>query len=200
MARKMVMISEDVLNKLRNVGDSTRILELNDVPSLDEEMKRILEKAEITQSEKLTLYNQTLQRHLKTKKDVVESNEDKSVVKKQTNWLSEIANAVPSSSVNDGISLYNWISRQKGITWSETGELEINGHGIAGSNVIDLVYDGIRKTKSQVDPIGFDIFYKLLYKYNAPKKIIKNPSRIKFINSISSLNTTKNVKGAWIYV
>lgn len=202
MARKMILVSEDVLNKLKNAGDSKYSPEVQDVPTLDVEMRRILEKPGINQSEKLTLYNQTLQRHLKSKKPDIENTliEDKSLTNKRTNWISEISTSVPTSSVNDAIALYNWISRNKTLSWSETGELEINTHPISGSNVVDLIYDAIRKTPAAVGPIGFEIFYRMLLKYNVPKKFIKNPSRVKLINSISSLNVSRNVQGTWVYV
>lgn len=195
----MVLVSEDVLNKLRNASDKVHTSKLEEAPTLDIEIKRILEKNGITESEKLTLYNQTLQRHLKSHKIENKPDEGKSHTDIHKNWISEIVNGIPSSYANDAISLYNWIFRIKNLTWSDTGELEIDGHVISGSNVVDLIYDAVRKNNSPTNPIGHEIFYRIIQKHNTPKKLIKNPSRVKLINSIASTRIT-SAQGSWVYV
>lgn len=197
MARKMLLVSEEVLKRLKNSSEEN-IPEV-EAPSLDKDMKNILENKTITGSDKLALYNQTLQRHLNSNRRTMEKTVVDKPSEKKTSWIGEIATGLPSSLVNDGITLYNWIERQKDLTWSELGELEISGHPVTGTNVVDLIYDGVRKSNGVTNPEGFEMFYKMLNEYNVPKKIIKNPARKSFINSIL-LNTPPSRSKTWVYV
>lgn len=187
----MILVSEDALRRMKNPTTEEVSLE-QEIPSLDKQMKTILDNTRMTESEKLILYNQTLQRHIISNRKPVEKT---TTVKK--NWYEEIATSIPPSMLTDAISLYSWTLRY--LSWNELGEMEIGGRSIPGSNLIDLIYDAVRKTIPTTNPTGFNTFYETLQNHNVPKKFIKNPARTRMLKSLS-FTATPPRQNQWVTI
>ena len=64
---------------------------------------------------------------------------------------------------------------KRGITWTARGELIHEGEPVAGSNVVDLVNDLLRKRKT--DPTGWQPFAQQLRAINLPMELVGNVAR-----------------------
>ena len=59
------------------------------------------------------------------------------------------------------------------ITWDKTGQVEIEGKIIPGSNISDLVSDAMRYRRN-FNPTGSKEFFEALNKLNVPKDLVRN--------------------------
>ena len=144
------------------------------VQALDDDMKTILDRKDLDDGTKVTLYNQVLQRytvladkHVKEPIRVVTVNEsvtgsgsgvepgpEGAVRVPSTGLEATVLDTVPKTMQAKARRLMEHLKRY--IAWTARGELIHEGVPVVGSNVVDLVNDLLRKRKT--DPPGWQPF------------------------------------------
>ena len=77
---------------------------------------------------------------------------------------------------------------KRDIAWTARGELIHEGVPVAGSNVVDLVNDLLRKRKT--DPTGWQPFARQLRAMNLPMELVGNVARRAYISQATTTTTT----------
>ena len=213
-ARKMVLMDPRLLDTLRAPPPppSTDTLGKK-VQALNDEMMTILDRKDLDDRTKVTLYNQVLQRynalsdkHVKEPVRVVTLNESMSAAAAPSGVVPgpvvEGTVGAPATSATSGIEadvvdtvpktmqvkarrLMEHLKRD--IAWTARGELIHEGVPIVGSNVVDLVNDLLRERKT--DPIGWQPFARQLRAINLPMELIGNTSRRAYIRQATTTAT-----------
>ena len=176
--------------------------------SLDAGMREILERNDLHAEQKIKLYNNYLQQYLTmSKKETNIFNQpipvtlpkaenhdgqpnpirpNNGTVKPDppnTGGVKAQINAtVPKGLQKQAGLLFDIIKDDVNIDWNDRGELIVNNNPIQNSNVVDLVNDVIRSRKN-FNPIGWEIFARKLYEINVPRDLIRNPTRLNYIQN-----------------
>ncbi|XP_038076220.1 uncharacterized protein LOC119744384 [Patiria miniata] len=188
--------------------------------NLEEDMKVILERTDIPDDTKVSLYQQTLQKYLQydharktepmsftmstpaqgsgTPKssgdDVpqgsIENDEGTVTSDKQDDLTPQILESVPKTLQRKAKLLMNQLKHNDVMTWNKNGELVYEGDVVKGSNIIDLVNDTLRSKKGFV-PRGFQYFMRGLAKSNAPESIIGNEARRSIVRKYKEFGSDK---------
>ena len=199
-ARKMALVDPQLLDALRSQPTPPTDTVGKIVQTLDEEMKTILDRKDLDDGIKVTLYNQVLQRYnglvdkrvkepIRTisvnestkgskTKDEEEEEEDTPIRRLEATVL----DTVPKSLQVKARRLMEHLKRN--VTWSDRDELEHKGVPIAGSNAVDLVHDLLRKRKTDA-PTGWRSLAKQLRTANIPMELIGNAARRTYIQTDS---------------
>ena len=77
---------------------------------------------------------------------------------------------------------------KRNISWTARGELIHEGAPVAGSNVVDIVNDLLRKRKT--DPTGWQPFARQLRSMNLPMEFVGNVARRDYIRQATTTSTT----------
>ena len=205
-ARKMALVDPRLLDTLRSPPPPPATDTLGKkVQALDDEMKTILDRTDLDDGTKVTLYNQVLQRYnvLATKRikeplRVVTVNE--SEVASESESGSEGAVRAPISGLEATVlatvprTMQAKASRlmehlKKDITWTARGELIHEGVPVVGSNVVDLVNDLLRKSKTA--PTGWQPFARQLRAINLPMTLVGNVARRAYIRPEPSITPSR---------
>ena len=199
-ARNMALVDPRMLVTLRSPPPPTDTLG-EKVQALDGEMMTILDRKDLDDRTKVTLYNQVLQRynilsdkHVKEPVRVVTVNESGTGA-----GVTEGAVGVPATSATSGIEadVVDTIPKtmqakarrlmkhmKRNISWTARGELIHEGVPVAGSNVVDLVNDLLRKRKT--DPTGWQPFARQLRAMNLPMELVGNVARREYIRQATT--------------
>ena len=95
----------------------------------------------------------------------------------------DAVNAMPMSLQSSAQKLIDQLKDNKDvISWTPNGEVSIRGEKIPGSNLIDLISNTIRNTKT-THPTRFP-FLKALAEINTPDSMIKNKSALEQFKKI----------------
>lgn len=184
-AKKMMLVEPSVLERLNNINQNQPDV----INHLDSEMKKILDVKNISDNEKWTLYNQALQKYLNFMKStrepikipLIEYDQNKKAYQFGQNILAPL----PKQLQPKAQALLNILSN-KGITWNEMGNVAYDGNIIVGSNIIDLITDLMKSSKSTTEPVGWKNFADILYQINVPRALVVNTKRLKYINEKST--------------
>lgn len=174
-AKKMVLISPDVLNRLSNpIKDNT----LN---TIENDMSNILQSHDLDDRNKWAQYQQLLQRrqHFQDQhRQPVEIPiiETPSSTRNNEVFQTEILGTLPKALKTKGELLFKRLCDSDIITWDSCGRVSINNSVIPGSNITDLVCDVVRFKKSGC-PTGWKQFSEALTTLNIPQEFIGNPQR-----------------------
>ena len=202
-ARKMALVDPRLLDALRSQPPPTDTVG-KIVQALDEEMKTILDRKDLDDGTKVTLYNQVLQRYnglvdkrVKEPIRTISVNESAEGSKARGEETKEeedapirrleatVLDTVPKSLQAKARRLMEHLKRN--VAWSDRGELVHEGVPIAGSNAVDLVHDLLRKRKTDA-PTGWRSLAKQLRTVNIPMELIGNAARRTYIQT-DSLST-----------
>ena len=207
-ARKMALVDPRLLDTLRSPPPppppATDTLGKK-VQALDDDMKTILDRTDLDDGTKVTLYNQVLQRYnvladkyVNEPIRVVTVNE--SEVAPGSGSGSEGAVRAPSSGLEATVlatvpktmqakarRLMEHLKRD--IAWTARGELIHEGVPVVGSNVVDLVNDLLRKRKT--DPTGWQPFARQLRAINIPMALVGNVSRRAYIRPAPTVTPSR---------
>ena len=196
-ARKMALVDPRLLDALRSQPPPTDTVG-KIVQTLVEEMKTILDRKDLDDGTKVTLYNQVLQRYnglvdkgvkepirtisvnesTKGSKTKDEEEEDTPIRRLEATVL----DTVPKSLQAKARRLMEHLKRN--VAWSDRDELVHEGVPIAGSNAVDLVHDLLRKRKTDA-PTGWRSLAKQLRTANIPMELIGNAARRTYIQTNS---------------
>ena len=205
-ARKMALVDPRMLDTLRSPPPPTDTLGKK-VQALDDEMMSILDRKDLDDRTKVTLYNQVLQRynvlsdkHVKEPVCVVAVNEsgagagagagvtEGAVVAPATSGIEvDVVDTVPKTMQAKARRLMEHLKRD--ISWTARGELIHESVPVAGSNVVDLVNDLLRKRKT--DPTGWQPFARQLRAMNLPMELVGNVARRDYIRQATPTTPTR---------
>ncbi len=161
--------------------------------SLDGDMQDILEK-HLPPDEKVTLYNQVLQRYINFHEQrqsaarapvpvtMVDSGSDDHHTKSADTSSAvdaieqEVMESVPSRMKKKAQLLINRIKAHPELTWTDRGELMYKNQVVTNSNVADLVNDMLRRRK-HFQPHGWQTFGQALKEMNVPQDLIGHRER-----------------------
>ena len=200
-ARKMALVDPRLLDALRSQPPPTDTVG-KIVQAFDEEIKTILERKDLDDGTKVTLYNQVLQRYNglvdKRVKEPVrtiavnESTEGSKARGEESKEEEEdvpirrleatVLDTVPKSLRVKARRLMEHLKRN--VAWNDRGALLHEGVPIAGSNAVDLVHDLLRKRKTDA-PTGWRSLAKQLRTVNIPMELIGNAARRTYIQTVS---------------
>lgn len=191
--KKMVLIEPNMLNSLRQ-PPVTLNKTVNVLNTLDEEMASVMKKSELTDRDKVRIYNDILQKYLSFKDKYndqvnplpvkVIRNEVQDVSKPiQEDVIErEIIDSVPKTMIKKAQLILNRIKNNSVIKWNEKGELIYKDTLIQGSNISDLINDTLRHRR-EFTPNGWQVFSKGLKEINIPLELVGNKERWDFINN-----------------
>ena len=177
-ARKMALVDPRLLDTLRSPPPPATDTLGKKVQTLDDDMKTILERKDIDEGTKLTLYNQVLQRYnvladIQVKEPIrvvtvnesvtgsgsgVEPGPEGAVRAPSSGLEATVLDTVPKTMQAKARRLMEHLKRD--IAWPARGELIHEGVPVVGSNLVDLVNDMLRKRKT--DPPGWQPFARQL--------------------------------------
>ena len=177
-ARKMALVDPRLLDTLRSPPPATDTLGRK-VQALDDEMKTILDRTDLDDGTKVTLYNQVLQRY-----NVLTDKRIKEPLRVVT--VNELA-TVPKTMRAKASRLMEHLKRD--VEWTARGELIHEGVPVVGSNVVDLVNDLLRKRKTA--PTGWQPFARQLRAINLPMTLVGNVSRRAYIRPEPSITPSR---------
>src|SRR5436190_3681747 len=175
-AKKMVLISPEVLQRLNNpIKDNT----LNNI---ENDMVNILQSNDLEDRTKWAQYQQLLQRRQHFHDQLRQPAEIPIIEtpnRKDTKeyFQEEILRSLPKALKTKGELLFKRLCTSDIINWDSCGRVSINSTVIPGSNITDLVCDVIRSKKS-AGPTGSRQFMEALDSINIPKAIIDVSKRI----------------------
>ena len=140
--------------------------------SLDADMKHILERSDITDEEKVKLYEEALSRYTVFRRKSMQTpttspKTDESLM----HFVDDIVTSAPKPLKGKAEQLARTVL--KGLKWSPRGELIVNDLPMSGTHVIDLVNDAIRSRKS-FNPRGRQQFVEAMSNINVPQNLIGN--------------------------
>ena len=147
--------------------------------TLDKKMQTILEREDLSEDERLKLYDQSFTRYLNVYDDyrprpVAVAPESV----KQDMVDDEILETVPKTMKAQ--LLLKKMKSSPNISWNEKGELKYKGETVQGSNVVDLVNDVLRK-RNYFNPQGWETFGEALRETNVPQDLIGHEDHWRFI-------------------
>ena len=155
-----------------------------------------LEKGDVSEDTKSTMYAQQLQRVNQLKNQVfrpepspaqmithteqtMTSESDSTAPSQQLNATDkQIIDSVPKTMQNCAKLLIQKLKDHSDvISWNDNGQLALEGSIVPNSNIVDLVNDVMRKRKG-FNPEHSNTFAKALAKINVPEDYLRNPDRI----------------------
>ena len=144
------------------------------VLNVDKEMGQVMTRKDLSESDKIRLYNNALLKFGDTKplpRPTVSSREqvEQEVVDE---WLDTIDRHFGLQHKNKAKNVLSWIRGKSNISWNDKGEI----NGIPGSNILTLLDDITRQTPrdKNVEPIGMHDFATKLLDSNIPRYLISN--------------------------
>ena len=160
-----------------------------------QEMNYLLEKDDVPEDTKATMYAQQLQRvnqlnqvfrpesskvQMITQTERTMTSESDSATPSQQLIATDkqIIDSVPKTMQNRAKLLIQKLKDHSDvISWNDHGQLVLEGSIVPNSNIVDLVSDVMRKRKD-FNPEHSNTFAKALAKINVPEDYLRNPDRI----------------------
>jgi hypothetical protein len=159
---------------------------------LDEEMKTVLDRTDLTDFEKASVYSEILDKYLDVKRKLQQP-QPIPIVEEQPKTSGQTKvdlQLFPQNYRTRAQNLLTHARNQAGIDWNQKGEILVNGNLIPGSHVVDLIDNTIRYKKGiQRDTPGTREFVKALMDSNVPQALIGNKSRLNDGNSSFATST-----------
>ena len=207
-ARKMALVDPRLLDTLRSPPPPPATDTLGKkVQALDDDMKTILDRKDLDDGTKVTLYNQVLQRynvladkHVKEPIRVVTvtgsvmgsgvepgPGSEGAVRAPSSGLEATVLDTVPKTMQAKARRLMEHLKRD--VAWTDRGELINEGVPVVGSNVVDLVNDLLRKRKT--DPTGWQPFARQLRAINLPMALVGNVARRAYIRQATTATPSR---------
>lgn len=168
--------------------------------ALDQEMKAILENADIPHSEKATRYHQVLQRYLTlgaqfrhrplgkveitgppSLGNVSEGSAGPTAPQVEDKIEKRVLASVPKTMEKKARLLLEHVKDVPDLSWDERGQLIYKGSTIPGSNMADLINDMLRARKRASDPKGWEYFAAGLKDSNISRELVGHAGRWRFM-------------------
>ena len=171
----MMVVNPDTLNRQARLFEAP---EKTKTMSLDEKMQEILSRQDITDEEKVKLYENALNLYSVFREKVMAPPTPKTTPPSPPpppplHFVDDVVASVPKALRGKAEQLTRTVLRE--LSWSPKGELMIDGRAVPGTHIVDLINDAIRLRK-KFNPKGRDEFVEKLTRINVPQELIGNPS------------------------
>jgi len=196
-AKKMALVEPRLLEKLQRPDGFESPVDQS-MSRLDQEMRNILDRGELSEDEKVKHYQQTLSKYL-TMKSQKQHEASKPIQVQLTTTPgaktdndhieAEIVKTTPKTLKRRAQALIDRIKSSPILDWNEKGELVYNGESIPNTHIVDLVNDVIRKRRN-FEPTGWQVFAQGLKEDHAPRDLIGHPERWHYMHPESSKQIT----------
>lgn len=149
---------------------------------LDEEMKTVLNRTDLSDFDKARVYSEILDKYLDVKRKVQQPQPIPIIEEKPSTVISGEQSTIdlnffPQNYRNRARNLLTHAQNQAGIDWNQKGEVLVNGNLIHGSHVVDLIDNTIRYKKgTRSGTPGEYEFMNALKESNVPQALIGNKS------------------------
>ena len=186
LMRKVYLTQHEMLKFVKEKLQDSLSLNLRKYYEAGQVMNDWLEKDDVPEDTKATMYAQQLQRVNQLKNQAVrpepspvqtmtlesDTSEQLSATDKQ------IIESVPKTMQNRATLLIQKLKDHSDvISWNDNGQLVLDGSTIPNPNIVDLVNAVMRKRKG-FNPEHSSTFAKALAKINVPEDYVRNPDRI----------------------
>ena len=161
-------------------ADNVRRNEIFEAPeklkalSLDAKMQEVLNRQDLTDEEKVRLYEQVLNEYLHYRRQATTIPSAAQLTPQSSPSLynvDDVIASVPKAFRGKAEQLARRVLRE--MKWSPSGELVVDDRAIPGTNVVDLVNDAVRYRKT-VRPKGREEFVEAMSKLNLPRELVGN--------------------------
>ncbi|KAI8501300.1 hypothetical protein Bbelb_106740 [Branchiostoma belcheri] len=200
----MALVPQELLSTIQAKQQEQMSPLLNTAVGLDAEMRSVLERPDLPDDEKATLYQQLLQRYLTyrdkrrtepvtvrvlssstpTTKTTTDTDVKVSASPTTPSGKEEqnILDAFPKTMKSRAQQILNVIKHKGGdvISYDDQGQLLFNKQVVPGSNVADLIRDALQMRRG-FNPVGWQSFARGLASINAPEAAIRHPTRLSVI-------------------
>ena len=148
--------------------------------TMDKKMQTILEREDLSEDERLKLYDQSFTRYL----NVYDDYRPRPVAVapepvKQDLIDSEILESVPKTMNAKVQLLLKKMKSSPDISWNEKEELKYKGETVQESNVVELV--NVLSKRKYFNPQGWETFGEALREANVPQDLIGHEDRWRYI-------------------
>ena len=173
--KKMLVVNPDTMHRQTQLFEAPEKIK---TVSLDEKMREILNRQDITDEEKVKFYEDALAQYTTYRRKAVglatpppppSSPQPASIPERR--FVDDVVASVPKLVRGKAEQLAKVVLRE--MTWSPKGELIVNGQVLPGTHVVDLVGNAVRQRKS-FRPAGRDAFIEGLSRINVPRELIGN--------------------------
>lgn len=147
---------------------------------LDEEMREVLERSDVGQYTKATLYHDILSKYLNVKQQMLQPTPIPIVEQEKVQHKPISIDLFPKQFQTRARHLLQHIEKEPTLGWNDKGEVLVRGQPITNSHVVDIVSDLVNpKRKYSTSPEGIDGVVRLLRESNVPMSLIGNKDRFK---------------------
>jgi len=192
-ARKMVLVPVETMQKYQQMLQSqTPSLALGEesvrkvvAERLENEMAEALARPDLDDTDKWVRYRQALHGFTAAARsaDKTSSPSAGPEVAGEPPLLKALAlQAVPKNAQGRAENLVRFLEGTRDIKWNARGEVTLGSMFLPGTNISDLVNDGLTQRK-RFEPEGWKDFFTFLARNNVPKTLISNPKRLAFIRN-----------------
>ena len=166
--KKMLVVTPDVLTRQTQVFEAPEKIK---TLSLDEKMREILDRGDITDEEKVKLYENALNLYTVYRRKAIGSSAPSQPPVPALHHVDDVVASVPKALRGKAEQLARTVLRE--MKWSPRGELIVEGQVVPGSHIVDLVNDAMRFRKT-FSPIGRNAFIEGLAQTNVPQELVGN--------------------------
>ena len=196
LMRRVYLTQQEMLKFMKEKRQDSLSPNLRKYYEAEQEMNDWLEKDDVPEDTKATMYSQQLQRVKQLKNQLfrpepspvqmisqteqtMTSESDSASPSQQLNTTDkQIIDSVPKTKQNRAKLLIQKLKDHSDvISWNDHGQLVLEGSIVPNSNIVDLVNDVMRKRKG-FNPEHSNTFAKALAKINVPEDYLRNPDRI----------------------
>ena len=199
-AKKMALVEPRLLEVLQHQQQQQKVYHptIKVLSDVDRDMQNILMQDNLSEDEKVKLYNQALRRYETYERLVTAPSAPQYLPPPQSlpttasataaaspatvpapaqhveHIEREILHSIPKTMKKKGeILLMRMKNDPTNMGWTEKGELIVKGRVIPNSNVVDLVNDVLRQRKN-FHPTGRSVFAQALKESNVPRDVVGN--------------------------
>lgn len=205
MAKKMLLVSEDMLNAYKQQQLLTPPT-VKKLTALDEEMEGILQRSDIDEAQKAKLYQHALSRFIvyhdqaKGERSTGSGHPESSDTEADENETpisskdieEEILSFVPQGMKRAAASIIQRIKMHPSkVSWDDMGRLVIKHKTVPDTNIMDLIYDAVN-ARGKKAPRGSQEFYTALKDINVSETVIKNKKRLQQIKAPVSSSSSRS--------
>ena len=183
--RKVYLLQQEMLKFMKEKRQDSLSTKLRKYYEARQEMNDWLEKYDVPEDTKATMYAQQLQivNQLKNQVFRPEPSPVQMITHTEQTMISESDSVTPSQQLNatdkqiiDSVPK-TMQNRAKLMIQNDNGQLVLKGSIVPNSNIVDLVNDVMRKRKG-FNPEHSSTFAKALAKINVPEDYVRNHDRI----------------------
>ena len=167
--------------------------EADSLREMDRRMREALENEKLNVTDKANAYQQILWKYLK-RVDQFKENPPVTVPplstpsqtpRPETSPISsvekDVLESVPKKLKSKAERLLRIVNNHPDLVWSPRGEIVWQGRVIENSNAVDLINDALRRRRVVQSPSGWETFATALKEANAPRDLVGNPDRWRFM-------------------